>query len=56
MTLQLLLIAATVSVVPTIAKLLRAMIRLIVRLVATAFVGGIVLIVLVDIASHGKLI
>jgi hypothetical protein len=55
-TFELLLIAATVGALPTITKLVRAVIRLVVGLVTTVFMVGLTLLVLVNIATHGKLL
>lgn len=55
MSLQLLLIVAAMGVVPVVGKLIKAMVELMVRLVATAFTVLFVVIVLAAFASHGKL-
>ncbi|GEM_PF-1805701 len=55
-TFQLMLIAATLGAIPTITRLVRAIVRLIATLVASAVTVGFALLLLVAIASHGKLI
>lgn len=52
---QLLLAGAALVAIQPIIKLVRAMIGLLIRLVASAFVVGFGLVVLVAFASHGKL-
>jgi len=52
---QLLLIAAVLIAIPAIGKLVRAVISLIVRLVASVFAAGFVLVLLVAYLTHGKL-
>jgi hypothetical protein len=51
----LLLIAAALTATHTIIRLVRAVLRLLASIVASAFALGFVLLVLVDLASHGKL-
>lgn len=54
MSLQLLLIVAAIGVVPVISRLIKAMVELLVRLIATAFTVMGIVIVLAAFASHGK--
>jgi hypothetical protein len=56
MSLQLLLIVAAFGAVATVGKLIKAIVELLVRLVATAFTVLFVVIVLAAFASHGKLL
>jgi hypothetical protein len=53
---QLLLVGVALIAIPAIGKVVRAMLSLIVRLVAAVFALGFVLLVLVAFAAHGKLI
>jgi hypothetical protein len=54
--LQLLLVGATLVAIPTISKVVRAMISLLVRLVASVLVVGFVLLVIMAFAAHGKML
>jgi hypothetical protein len=56
MSLQLLLIVAAIGVVPVVGKLIKAIVELVVRLVATAFTVLFVVLVLTAFVSHGKII
>ena len=51
----LILIAAALVVLPAMVKIAQAIIDLITRLIAAGFVFGLAIIVLIAIASHGKL-
>jgi hypothetical protein len=55
MSLQLLLIVAAIGVLPLVGKLVKAIVEILVRLIATAFTVLLVVIVLAAFASHGKL-
>ena len=55
MSLQLLLVVAAIGVVPVVSKLIKAIVQLVVRLVATAFTVLFFVLVLAAFASHGKL-
>lgn len=53
---QLLLIMTAFVALPTIGKLVRAIVEVIARLVATAITTTIVMLLVVAYLSHGKLI
>jgi hypothetical protein len=53
---QLLLIGVALTAIPMLVKLVVAVLRLLVKLVTGALFTGIGLLVLVSMASHGKLI
>jgi hypothetical protein len=55
MSLQLLLIVAAIGVVPVVSRLFKAIMELLVRLIATAFTVLFVVLVLAVLAAHGKL-
>lgn len=56
MSFQLLLIAAAIGVVPVVSRLIKAIVELLVRLVATAFTVLLIVIVVAAFASHGRLL
>lgn len=56
MSLQLLLMVAAIGVLPVVGKLIKAIVALVVRLVATAFTVLFVVLVLAAFVSHGKMI
>lgn len=53
---QLLLIMTAFVALPTIGKLVRAVVEVIVRLVAAAFAMTLVLLLIVAYLSHGRLL
>jgi hypothetical protein len=56
MSLQLLLIVAAIGVIPVVGRLIKAIVELAVRLIATVFTVLFVVLVLAAFASHGKMI
>lgn len=56
MSLQLLLIVAAIGVMPVVGRLIKAVVELLVGLVATAFTVLLIVIVVAAFASHGKLL
>ena len=56
MSLQLLLAVAAIGFVPTVFRIIKALVEVLVRLVTTAFTVLFVVIVLAAFVSHGKLI
>ena len=56
MSLQLLLIVAAIGVLPVVSRLIKTIVELAVRLIATVFTVLFVVLVLAAFASHGKMI
>ena len=56
MSLQLLLIVAAIGAVPVVSTLIKAIVELVVRLVATAVTVLFIVLVLAAFVSHGKMI
>jgi hypothetical protein len=56
MSLQLLLIVAAIGIAPAVGRLIKAVVDVLVKLIATAFTVLFVVLVLAAFASHGKLI